>query len=340
MSILVTGGAGFIGSHTAVELLNKGYDVIIVDNLVNSKESVIDSIKEITGKAPKFYNVDLLDKEKVDKIFDENKDIEAVIHFAALKAVGESVEKPILYYENNLQSTLVLVRAMQDHNVKRIVFSSSATVYGDPEKVPITEDMPVGAATNPYGETKVMIERILTDIYNADHEWSVMLLRYFNPIGAHESGLIGESPNGIPNNLMPYINQVALGKLDHLRVFGNDYDTPDGTGVRDYIHVVDLAKGHIKAIERCEKTTGVETYNLGTGIGYSVLDIVKNFEKATGIKIKYEIAPRRAGDIAECYADPTKAEKVLGWKAEKNLEQMCKDSWNFTKKQFNDIIYK
>ncbi len=340
MSILVTGGAGFIGSHTVVELLNKGYDVIIVDNLVNSKESVIDSIKEITGKAPKFYNVDLLDKEKVDKIFDENKDIEAVIHFAALKAVGESVEKPILYYENNLQSTLVLVRAMQDHNVKRIVFSSSATVYGDPEKVPITEDMPVGAATNPYGETKVMIERILTDIYNADHEWSVMLLRYFNPIGAHESGLIGESPNGIPNNLMPYINQVALGKLDHLRVFGNDYDTPDGTGVRDYIHVVDLAKGHIKAIERCEKTTGVETYNLGTGIGYSVLDIVKNFEKATGIKIKYEIAPRRAGDIAECYADPTKAEKVLGWKAEKDLEQMCKDSWNFTKKQFNDIIYK
>ena len=335
MSILVTGGAGFIGSHTAVELLNKGYDVIIVDNLVNSKESVIDSINEITGKAPKFYNVDLLDKEKVDKIFDENKDIEAVIHFAALKAVGESVEKPILYYENNLQSTLVLVRAMQDHNVKRIVFSSSATVYGDPEKVPITEDMPVGAATNPYGETKVMIERILTDIYNADHEWSVMLLRYFNPIGAHESGLIGESPNGIPNNLMPYINQVALGKLDHLRVFGNDYDTPDGTGVRDYIHVVDLAKGHIKAIERCEKTTGVETYNLGTGIGYSVLDIVKNFEKATGIKIKYEIAPRRAGDIAECYADPTKAEKVLGWKAEKDLEQMCKDSWNFTKKQFN-----
>lgn len=335
MSILVTGGAGFIGSHTAVELLNKGYDVIIVDNLVNSKESVIDSIKEITGKEPKFYNVDLLDKEKVDKIFDENKDIEAVIHFAALKAVGESVEKPILYYENNLQSTLVLVRAMQDHNVKRIVFSSSATVYGDPEKVPITEDMPVGAATNPYGETKVMIERILTDIYNADHEWSVMLLRYFNPIGAHESGLIGESPNGIPNNLMPYINQVALGKLDHLRVFGNDYDTPDGTGVRDYIHVVDLAKGHIKAIERCEKTTGVETYNLGTGIGYSVLDIVKNFEKATGIKIKYEIAPRRAGDIAECYADPTKAEKVLGWKAEKDLEQMCKDSWNFTKKQFN-----
>lgn len=335
MSILVTGGAGFIGSHTAVELLNKGYDVIIVDNLVNSKESVIDSIKEITGKAPKFYNVDLLDKEKVDKIFDENKDIEAVIHFAALKAVGESVEKPILYYENNLQSTLVLVRAMQDHNVKRIVFSSSATVYGDPEKVPITEDMPVGAATNPYGETKVMIERILTDIYNADHEWSVMLLRYFNPIGAHESGLIGESPNGIPNNLMPYINQVALGKLDHLRVFGNDYDTPDGTGVRDYIHVVDLAKGHIKAIERCEKTTGVETYNLGTGIGYSVLDIVRNFEKATGIKIKYEIAPRRAGDIAECYADPTKAEKVLGWKAEKDLEQMCKDSWNFTKKQFN-----
>lgn len=331
MSILVTGGAGFIGSHTVVELLNKGYDVIIVDNLVNSKESTISAIEKITGKKPKFYNVDLLDKEKVNKIFDENKDIEAVIHFAALKAVGESVEKPILYYENNLQSTLVLVDVMQKHNVKKIVFSSSATVYGDPAKVPITEDMPTGAATNPYGETKVMIERILADIYKSDNSWSVMLLRYFNPIGAHESGLIGESPNGIPNNLMPYINQVALGKLDHLRVFGNDYNTPDGTGVRDYIHVVDLAKGHIKAIERCEKITGVEAYNLGTGIGYSVLDIVKNFEKATGIKIKYEIAPRRAGDIAECYADPSKAEKVLGWKAEKNLEQMCKDSWNFTK---------
>lgn len=331
MSILVTGGAGFIGSHTVVELLNKGYDVIIVDNLVNSKESTISAIEKITDKKPKFYNVNLLDKEKVNKIFDENKDIEAVIHFAALKAVGESVEKPILYYENNLQSTLVLVDAMQKHNVKKIVFSSSATVYGDPAKVPITEDMPTGAATNPYGETKVMIERILADIYKSDNSWSVMLLRYFNPIGAHESGLIGESPNGIPNNLMPYINQVALGKLDHLRVFGNDYNTPDGTGVRDYIHVVDLAKGHIKAIERCEKITGVEAYNLGTGIGYSVLDIVKNFEKATGIKIKYEIAPRRAGDIAECYADPSKAEKVLGWKAEKNLEQMCKDSWNFTK---------
>ena len=331
MSILVTGGAGFIGSHTAVELLNKGYDVIIVDNLVNSKESVIDSIKEITGKAPKFYNVDLLDKEKVDKIFDENKDIEAVIHFAALKAVGESVEKPILYYENNLQSTLVLVRAMQDHNVKRIVFSSSATVYGDPEKVPITEDMPVGAATNPYGETKVMIERILTDIYNADHEWSVMLLRYFNPIGAHESGLIGESPNGIPNNLMPYINQVALGKLDHLRVFGNDYDTPDGTGVRDYIHVTDLAKGHLCAVDKVMSTQGVNIYNLGTGIGYSVLDIVHAFEKANDLTIPYSIKPRRAGDIATCYSDASKALKELGWKAEYDLERMCKDSWRFAK---------
>ena len=333
MTILVTGGAGFIGSHTAVELLNKGYDVIIVDNLVNSKESVIDSIKEITGKAPKFYNVDLLDKEKVDKIFDENKDIEAVIHFAALKAVGESVEKPILYYENNLQSTLVLVRAMQDHNVKRIVFSSSATVYGDPEKVPITEDMPVGAATNPYGETKVMIERILTDIYNADHEWSVMLLRYFNPIGAHESGLIGESPNGIPNNLMPYINQVALGKLDHLRVFGNDYDTPDGTGVRDYIHVVDLAKGHVKALEKIDKEgQGLYIYNLGTGTGYSVLDMINAFEKSTGRKVNYKITARRAGDIAVCYADPKKAKEELGWVAEKNLEDMCKDSWNYIEK--------
>ena len=329
MSILVTGGAGFIGSHTVVELLNAGYDVIIVDNFVNSKPEALEAIKKITGKDSKFYKVDIVNKEELNKVFDENPDIQAVIHFAALKAVGESVAKPIEYYENNLNGTLSLVDCMRKHNVKKIVFSSSATVYGDPASVPIKEDFPK-SATNPYGQTKVMIEQILSDIYVSDNSWSIVLLRYFNPIGAHESGLIGEAPNGIPNNLMPYINQVALGKLDHLRVFGNDYPTPDGTGVRDYIHVVDLAKGHIKAIERAEKMTGVEAYNLGTGKGYSVLDIVKNFESATGVNIKYEITPRRPGDIAECYADPTKAETVLGWKAEKSLEDMCRDSWKFT----------
>ena len=329
-TVLVTGGAGFIGSHTCVELLNAGYKVIVVDNLCNSKETAIENVKKITGKDLKFYKADLLDKTKLDLIFSENPDIDYVIHFAALKAVGESVQKPIEYYENNIGGTLVLLDVMKKYNVKKIVFSSSATVYGNPKKVPIREDAKTGNATNPYGETKVMTERILNDIFISDNSWSIILLRYFNPIGAHESGLIGESPNGIPNNLMPYINQVALGKLDHLNVFGNDYNTPDGTGVRDYIHVVDLAKGHIKALERADKITGVETYNLGTGKGYSVLDIVKNFEKATGINIKYEIAPRRAGDIAECYADPTKAEKILGWKAEKNLEDMCKDSWRFT----------
>lgn len=336
MNILVTGGAGFIGSHTVVELLNAGYNVIIVDNLVNSKEETIDHIKEITKKDVKFYKKDLLDKEALNKIFDENK-IDAVIHFAALKAVGESCRKPIEYYENNLIGTLNLVDVMRNHNVKKIVFSSSATVYGDPKRVPIKESDGIGVATNPYGETKIMIERILTDIYKADNEWSVILLRYFNPIGAHESGLLGEAPNGIPNNLMPYINQVALGKLDHVNVFGNDYNTKDGTGVRDYIHVVDLAKGHLKAIERANKIKGVEIYNLGTGKGYSVLDIIKNFEKATGVKIKYEITPRRPGDIAECYADPTKAYEVLHWKAEKSLEDMCKDSWKFTKMHEHEI---
>lgn len=329
MSILVTGGAGFIGSHTVVELLNAGYDVIIVDNFVNSKPEALEAIKKITGKDFKFYKVNIVNKEELNKVFDENPDIQAVIHFAALKAVGESVAKPIEYYENNLNGTLSLVDCMRKHNVKKIVFSSSATVYGDPASVPIKEDFPK-SATNPYGQTKVMIEQILSDIYVSDNSWSIVLLRYFNPIGAHESGLIGEAPNGIPNNLMPYINQVALGKLDHLRVFGNDYPTPDGTGVRDYIHVVDLAKGHIKAIERAEKMTGVEAYNLGTGKGYSVLDIVKNFESATGVNIEYEITPRRPGDIAECYADSTKAETVLGWKAEKSLEDMCRDSWKFT----------
>ena len=333
MSILVTGGAGFIGSHTVVELLNKDYDVVIVDNFVNSKKDSLDAIKKITGKDFKFYEVDVTDRKALTKVFDENPEITAVIHFAALKAVGESVEKPIEYYENNLQSTLVLVDVMRKHNVKKIVFSSSATVYGNPESVPIKEDAHIGGTTNPYGATKVMIERILTDVYNSDNEWSVILLRYCNPIGAHESGVIGESPNGIPNNVMPYINQVALGKLDHLRVFGNDYPTPDGTGVRDYIHVVDLAKGHIKAIERAEKVTGVETFNLGTGTGYSVLDMVKNFETATGKKVKYEIVERRAGDIAECYADPTKAKEILGWKAEKTLEDMCKDSWKYIQNQ-------
>ncbi len=334
MSILVTGGAGYIGSHTVVELLNSGYDVVIVDNFSNSKPQALEAIKKITGKDFKFYEVDILDKQALNKVFDENPDITAVIHFAALKAVGESVAKPIEYYQNNITGTLVLLDCMRSHDVKKIVFSSSATVYGDPATVPIKEDFPK-SATNPYGQTKVMIEQILQDVYVSDSAWSVVLLRYFNPIGAHESGLIGESPNGIPNNLMPYINQVALGKLDHLNVFGNDYDTHDGTGVRDYIHVVDLAKGHIKAIERADKMKGVEAYNLGTGTGYSVLDIVKNFENATGVKIKYEITARRPGDIAECYADPTKAEEMLGWKAEKNLEDMCKDSWRFTENNLN-----
>ena len=329
MSVLVTGGAGYIGSHTVVELLNEGENVVIVDNFVNSKPSALEAIKKITNKDFKFYELDLRNKEGLNKVFAENKDITAVIHFAGLKAVGESVAKPIEYYDNNIYGTLVLLEVMREHKVKKIIFSSSATVYGDPKEVPIKEDFPL-SATNPYGQTKLMIERILNDVYVADNTWCVILLRYFNPIGAHESGLIGENPNGIPNNLMPYINQVALGKLDHLNVFGNDYPTPDGTGVRDYIHVVDLAKGHLKALKRAEKVTGVETYNLGTGKGYSVLDIVKNFEKATGQKIKYEITPRRPGDIAECYADPSKAEKYLGWKAEKDLEQMCKDAWNFT----------
>lgn len=333
MSVLVTGGMGFIGSHTVVELLNSGEDVIIVDNLSNSKKETLDAIKKITNKVPKFYNVDIRNKELLDNVFKDNKDINAVIHFAALKAVGESVEKPIEYYDNNIWGTIALLDVMRNNNVKKIIFSSSATVYGSPKTVPIKEDFPK-SATNPYGQTKVMVEQILSDVYTSDNEWSIILLRYFNPIGAHKSGLIGESPNGIPNNLMPYINQVALGKLDHLRVFGDDYKTPDGTGVRDYIHVVDLAKGHVNALNRANKMTGVESYNLGTGKGYSVLEIIKNFEKATGQKIKYEIVERRAGDIAECYADPSKAREMLGWTAEKDLEQMCKDSWNFTSKKF------
>ena len=327
--ILVTGGAGFIGSHAVVELLNSGEDVVVVDNFVNSSPEALERVKRITNREFGFYEVDLLDEKKLEKVFEENE-IESVIHFAGLKAVGESVQKPIEYYHNNITGTLILLKVMKKYGCKKIVFSSSATVYGNPKELPIKENFPL-STTNPYGSTKLMIEQILQDVVVSDKDFSVAILRYFNPIGAHESGLIGEKPNGIPNNLMPYINQVALGKLDHLNVFGGDYNTPDGTGVRDYIHVVDLAKGHLKALERAEKVTGVEAFNLGTGTGYSVLDIVKNFEKATGQKVKYEIVARRPGDIAECYADPTKAEKILGWKAEKNLEEMCRDSWKFTK---------
>ena len=334
MSILVTGGAGYIGSHTSIELLQAGYDIVIVDNFCNSKPETLNRIEELTGKKPKFYEVDILDREGLNKVFDENN-IEAVIHFAGLKAVGESVEKPIEYYENNISGTLVLCDVMRKHNVKKIVFSSSATVYGMNNKVPFSEDMPTASATNPYGSTKLFIEQILSDIYVSDNEWSVALLRYFNPIGAHESGRIGEDPNGIPNNLMPYITQVAVGKRKELSVFGNDYDTHDGTGVRDYIHVVDLAKGHLKAVGKVLSSNGVEAYNLGTGIGYSVLDVVNSFEKASGQKVPYKIVERRAGDIATCYADATKALRELGWKAEKNLDDMCRDSWRWQKNNPN-----
>lgn len=327
MPILITGGVGYIGSHTCVELLNAGYDIVIVDNLSNSKPESLKLIQEITGKSLKFYNVDILNKEKLEEVFKENK-IEAVIHFAGLKAVGESVEFPISYYHNNITGTLILCEVMKKHNVKKIVFSSSATVYGMNNKSPLTEDLPL-SATNPYGWTKLMIEQILKDIYVSDKEWSVSLLRYFNPIGAHESGKIGEDPNGIPNNLMPYITQVAIGKIDKLNIFGNDYNTHDGTGVRDYIHVVDLAKGHLKALDKILDTNGINVYNLGTGIGYSVLDLVKSFERVTGVRIPYKITNRRPGDIAICYADPSKAYKELGWKAEKSLEDMCRDAWRW-----------
>lgn len=333
MAVLVTGGTGFIGSHTIVELLNDGREIVALDNFSNSKPVVLDRIREITGKDLKFYEADLLDYDAVDKIFEEN-DIDSVIHFAGLKAVGESVQKPIDYYHNNLTGTLLLCRAMQKHGVKRIVFSSSATVYGKPESVPIREDFPL-STTNPYGETKLMIERILKDIHVSDPEWSISILRYFNPIGAHASGRIGEDPKGIPNNLLPYVTQVAAGKREHLSVFGNDYNTHDGTGVRDYIHVVDLALAHLKALDRAERVTGVEYYNIGTGNGYSVLDIVKAYEKATGVKIPYVIAPRRPGDIDECYADPTKAYEFLGWKARYNIEDMCRDANNWQEKNPN-----
>ena len=328
MSVLVTGGAGFIGSHTCVELIESGYDVIVADNLYNSKALVIDRIEKIAGKRPKFYEIDVCDREALNDLFDKES-IDAVIHFAGYKAVGESTRKPIEYYYNNLVSTLVLTDVMRNHGCKKIVFSSSATVYGDPAFIPITEECPKGITTNPYGETKSMQERILTALWKSDNEWKVMLLRYFNPIGAHESGLIGEDPKGIPNNLLPYVAKVAGGKLEMVHVFGNDYDTPDGTGVRDYIHVVDLAKGHVKAIEGMEKLDGVNIFNLGTGTGYSVLDIIKAFSQACGKEIPYVIDPRRPGDIATCYSDPSKAYEVLGWKAEKNLEDMCRDAWRW-----------
>ena len=327
MKILVTGGTGYIGSHTCVELLNAGYEVVIIDNLYNSKLEVVDKIEQLTNKKFAFYENDVCDEEAVRRIFTDHK-IDAVIHFAGYKAVGESVAKPLMYYQNNLDSTIVLCKVMNEFNCKRIVFSSSATVYGDPASLPIKEDFPL-STTNPYGTTKLFIERILTDLQYADKEWSVGLLRYFNPIGAHESGLLGESPNDIPNNLMPYITKVAVGQLEKLRVFGNDYPTHDGTGVRDYIHVVDLADGHVKALKKLETNPGLVTYNLGTGKGYSVLDVVNAFSKACGKEIPYEIVDRRPGDIATCYADPTKANEELGWKAERGIDEMCEDSWRW-----------
>ncbi len=328
MAILVTGGAGYIGSHTCVELLNAGYEVVVIDNLYNSSEKALERVEQITGKSVKFYQGDLLNREDIEKVF-ENETIDSVIHFAGLKAVGESVSKPLEYYHNNITGTLILCDVMRNHGCKKIVFSSSATVYGDPAFVPITEECPKGQITNPYGQTKGMLEQILTDLHVGDSEWRVILLRYFNPIGAHKSGLIGEDPKGIPNNLVPYIAQVAVGKLEKLGVFGNDYPTPDGTGVRDYIHVVDLAVGHVKAIEKLASVDGVEIYNLGTGNGYSVLDVLHAYEKACGKTLPYEIKARRPGDIPTCYADASKAKNELGWVAERGIEQMCEDSYRW-----------
>ncbi len=333
MSILVTGGAGYIGSHTCVRLLDAGYQIIVIDNLCNSNLEAIRRIKEITGRDFRFYKEDLRSEKALDGIFKENE-IDSAIHFAGLKAVGESVAQPLRYYENNLISTLNLLRTMDKYSVKKLVFSSSATVYGDPHAVPITEDFPL-SATNPYGMTKLMIENILKDLYRADKGWGIALLRYFNPVGAHESGLIGEDPSGIPNNLMPYIAQVSIGKLEKLKVFGNDYPTKDGTGVRDYIHVVDLAEGHLSALRKLEEKSGLHIYNLGTGSGYSVLEMVKAFAEASGRPVPYEIAARRPGDIAACYADPKKAEKELSWKATRSLEEMCRDTWNWQQKNPN-----
>ena len=327
MAILITGGIGYIGSHTSIELLNKGEEIVIIDNFCNSKPEMLDKIKQITNKEVKFYEVDLLDKEGLTKVFSENK-IDCVIHFAGLKAVGESVQKPIEYYHNNITGTLILLEVMKKFNCKKLVFSSSATVYGSPKTVPIKEDFPL-STTNPYGSTKLMIEQILQDVYTSDNSFGIVLLRYFNPIGAHKSGLIGEEPNGIPNNLMPYVVRVANGTLETLNVFGNDYKTVDGTGVRDYIHVVDLSIGHLRAVDKIRNETGVKIYNLGTGKGYSVLEIVQNFEKATGKKVNYKIVDRRPGDIAECFADPEKAKKELGWVAERDIFEMCEDSWRY-----------
>ena len=332
MKILVTGGAGYIGSHTCVELLNNGYEVIVLDNFSNSKKEVLDKIKQITNKSVKLYEGNMLDANILNKIFEENN-IDCVIDFAAYKAVGESVQKPLEYYTNNVTSVLTLLTVMKKFDCKSLVFSSSATVYGDPEIIPITEECKTGGTTNPYGTSKLFVEQILKDLYNSDNEWNICILRYFNPIGAHESGLIGEEPNGIPANLVPYISKVASGKLECLSIFGNDYDTKDGTGVRDYIHVVDLALGHLKAVEKLQKENkGLYIYNLGTGIGYSVLDLVNTFEKVNNIKIKYKITSRRNGDIAICYSDPSKAEKEIGFKAEKNLDDMLKDAWNYEKR--------
>lgn len=334
MAVLVTGGAGYIGTHTVVELQQAGYEVVVVDNLSNASEKALKRVEAITGKPVKFYKVDILDREGLEEVFSKET-IDSCIHFAGLKAVGESVQKPWEYYQNNIAGTLTLVDVMRKHQVKNIIFSSSATVYGNPAFIPITEECPKGQCTNPYGWTKSMLEQILSDMQKADPQWNVILLRYFNPIGAHKSGTMGENPNGIPNNLMPYITQVAVGKLKELSVFGDDYDTPDGTGVRDYIHVVDLAVGHVKALKKIEEGAGLCIYNLGTGVGYSVLDIVKNFEKASGVKIPYVIKGRRAGDIATCYSDASKAERELGWKAERGVLEMCEDSWRWQKNNPN-----
>lgn len=334
MKILVTGGAGYIGSHTCVELLDAGYEVVILDNLYNSSKKAVDRIEEITGKKVTFYENDMLDKAALENIFSKEK-IDCVIHFAGLKAVGESVAKPLEYYQNNITGTLTLVEVMREHGCKNIIFSSSATVYGDPAFIPITEECPKGTPTNPYGWTKSMLEQILTDLHTADKEWNVILLRYFNPIGAHKSGMIGEDPKGIPNNLLPYVAQVAIGKLECVGVFGDDYDTPDGTGVRDYIHVVDLAIGHVKAIDKIKENPGVKVYNLGTGNGYSVLDVIKAFSKACGKDVPYQIKERRPGDIATCYSDASLAKKELGWEAQYGIDEMCADSWNWQSKNPN-----